>query len=140
MPLDTRRWFDRSQPQTLQIATFLLYFNGAFAVIDFLGQSGLEIGLARAVKGAVGLLVGLIVIGAHIGGPFLMANERKVGYYLSLVAAFSPFAIRLWVLSGFYSAFDRFTGGNLINFVFEAALVALLLHPQSRDHQRIWFH
>ena len=27
----------------------------------------------------------------------------------------------------------------LINFIFDAALVALLLHPMSREYQRIWF-
>ena len=27
----------------------------------------------------------------------------------------------------------------LLNFLFDAALVALLLHPMSRDYQRIWF-
>ena len=30
-------------------------------------------------------------------------------------------------------------GGNLISLLFAIALVALLLHPQSRDYQRIWF-
>ena len=29
--------------------------------------------------------------------------------------------------------------GGLINLLFEVALVALLLHPMSRDYQRIWF-
>jgi hypothetical protein len=27
----------------------------------------------------------------------------------------------------------------LISFLFAVALVALLLHPMSRDYQRIWF-
>ena len=27
----------------------------------------------------------------------------------------------------------------IINFLFDAALVALLLHPMSREYQRIWF-
>ena len=30
-------------------------------------------------------------------------------------------------------------GGNLVNMAFSIALVALLLHPQSREYQRIWF-
>jgi hypothetical protein len=29
--------------------------------------------------------------------------------------------------------------GTLMNLMFEIALVALLLHPQSREYQRIWF-
>jgi hypothetical protein len=46
--------------------------------------------------------------------------------------AFLPFALRL--------AFGAsLVGGSIVNFLFEVALVALLLHPQSRDYQRIWF-
>ena len=29
--------------------------------------------------------------------------------------------------------------GLLISFVFDVALVLLLVHPMSRDYQRIWF-
>ena len=38
-----------------------------------------------------------------------------------------------------------FAGGDVFGFpliltlLFDGALVALLLHPQSRDYQRIWF-
>jgi len=46
--------------------------------------------------------------------------------------AFLPFALRL--LSG-----SSLLGYSIINLMFEVALVALLLHPQSRDYQRIWF-
>src|SRR5207244_9693301 len=31
--METRRWVNPSQPQTLQIAVFLLYFNAAFTAI-----------------------------------------------------------------------------------------------------------
>ena len=31
--IDWRKWFDRMQPQTLQIAAMLLYLNGFFALI-----------------------------------------------------------------------------------------------------------
>ena len=27
----------------------------------------------------------------------------------------------------------------ILNLIFDAALVALLLHPESRGYQRIWF-
>ena len=29
--------------------------------------------------------------------------------------------------------------GSLLGLMFAIALIALLLHPQSRDYQRIWF-
>lgn len=137
--LDTRRWFDRSQPQTLQIATWFLYLNGFFALIDFLDTSG-WLGVARVAKGGLGLLVGIGVIAAYVAGGFLMANERKLGYYLALFAGFSPFLLRFWVLNDTgLSLFTKLTGDRTISFIFEVALCALLLHPQSRSHQRIWF-
>ncbi len=138
--LDPRKWFDRLQPQTLQIAMWLLYLNGFFALIGYLDKSDWA-GIARVSKGLVGSLVGLFVVVAFIVGGFLMANDRKVGYKLALVAAFSPFILRIWILWSDlrFSSFDKITGGNTIGFIFEAALCALLLHPQSREHQRVWY-
>ena len=53
---------------------------------------------------------------------------------MCLASAFSPFALR-WLFLGPSHVF----GANLINLMFEVALVALLLHPMSRDYERIWF-
>jgi hypothetical protein len=39
-PLNPKRWFDRMQPQTLQIATWLLYLNGFFALVDLIDGGG----------------------------------------------------------------------------------------------------
>ena len=96
--------------------------------------------MARVAKGGLGLLVGIGVIAAYVAGGFLMANERKLGYYLALFAGFSPFLLRFWVLNDTgLSLFTKLTGDRTISFIFEVALCALLLHPQSRSHQRIWF-
>jgi hypothetical protein len=128
------------QPQTMQIATWLLYLNGFFALIGFMDKSD-WIGFARVDKGAIGSLIGLVVVASFIGGGYLMANDRKIGYRLALVAAFSPFALRIWILWSYpgFSAIDKVTGNDTIGFIFEAALCALLLHPQSREHQRLWY-
>ena len=138
--LNPRKWFDRMQPQTMQIATWLLYLNGFFALISFMDNRD-WIGYARVDKGAFGTLIGILVVGSFIGGGFLMANDRKFGYTLALVAAFSPFALRIWVLWSYpgFNAIDKFTGNDTIGFIFEAALCGLLLHPQSREHQRLWY-
>jgi hypothetical protein len=138
--IDTRKWFDRSQPQTLQIATFLLYLNGFFALIDFLDKAG-WLGAARVRDGSLGVLIGLVVIASYALGGLLMANDRKLGYYVALFAGFSPFLLRFWTLRGIpgVDIFDKIKGGRLISFIFEVALCALLLHTQSRDHQRVWF-
>jgi len=139
-PLDPRKWFDRMQPQTMQIATWLLYLNGFFALIGFMDKSD-WIGFARVDKGALGSLIGLVVVASFIAGGYLMANDRKIGYRLALVAAFSPFALRIWILWSYpgFSAIDKVTGNDTIGFIFETALCALLLHPQSREHQRLWY-
>jgi hypothetical protein len=139
-PLDPRKWFDRMQPQTMQIATWLLYLNGFFALIGFMDKSD-WIGFARVDKGALGSLIGLIVVASFIAGGYLMANDRRIGYRLALVAAFSPFALRIWILWSYpgFSAIDKVTGNDTIGFIFEAALCALLFHPQSREHQRLWY-
>jgi uncharacterized membrane protein len=138
--LNPRKWFDRMQPQTMQIATWLLYLNGFFALISFMDKRD-WIGYARVDKGAFGSLIGILVVGSFIGGGFLMANDRKIGYKLAVVAAFSPFALRIWVLWSYsgYSTLDKITGNDTIGFIFEAALCALLLHPHSREHQRVCY-
>ena len=106
-----------SQPQTLQIAVFLLYFNAVFTLIFSLGALG---------------LLGLIVVAGNGAGGYGIANEQKWGYGLGVAMAFLPFALRLIVGA-------PLLGPSFINLMFEVALVALLLHPQSRDYQRIWF-
>jgi hypothetical protein len=120
MGMDRRRWLNPAQPQTLQIAVFLLYINAAFSIFDML-----------RVQRFPWLLL-LIVAGGVLAG-FGIANERKWGYGLGIVMAFLPFALRFYVLG------NPFSGSNILSLMFEIALVALLLHPQSRDYQRIWF-
>ncbi len=117
--METRRWLNPSQPQTLQIAVFLLYINAFFAVLfgGFLHPYGLA------------------TIAGGIGAGFGIANEKKWGYGLAVVVATLPFLVRLA-----YNGINGILGGDIINLMFEIALVALLIHPQSRDYQRIWFN
>jgi hypothetical protein len=114
--METRRFVNPGQPQTLQIAVFLLYINAAFTLLlgGFLSSFGL-----------------LFIIGGVAAG-FGIANEKKWGYGLGLAMAFAPFVLRL-------AYGGSLIGASLISLLFEIALVALLLHPQSRDYQRIWF-
>lgn len=114
-----RRFLNPAQPQTLQIAVFLLYLNAAFTLIS-----------AFRANDRVWLIF-LIAIAGVLAG-FGIANEKKWGYGLGIVMAFLPFALRFYI-------FGNPFGADLLNTMFEIALVALLLHPQSRDYQRIWF-
>lgn len=148
--IDFRRWFDRMQPQTLQIATWLLYFDGAFALIAILDGSGYQGYLTR--RFAFGYPLLLLIVACFALGGLLMANERRIGYRLAVFAAFTPFLLRIWALRSAVSDFnfgdevsilDYFTGNpfgvSIITVVFDIALIGLLLHPQSSNHARVWF-
>ncbi len=116
--MQTRRWLDPSQPQTLQIAVFLLY---AQAVLLLLFGAFISLG-------------GLAIIAGGIAAGYGIANERKWGYGLGLVIAFLPFVLRI-IFLGINGVFST----DVIDLMFEIALVVLLLHPQSREYERIWF-
>ena len=112
-----RRWVNPGQPQTLQIAVFLLYFNAIFF----------------ALFGGLGSGFGILIVAAGVASGYGIANERKWGYGLGLAVAFLPFAFSLLAGDGLFGS------GGAITLMFQIALVALLLHPQSRDYQRVWF-
>ncbi len=115
------RWINPHQPQTLYIATILCYIDAVF---------GLLFGVV-----AKSVIVGLLIIVALAAGGFGVANEKKWGYTVAVIGAVGQL---LALLAVFGSA--TFTSlSPLISFFFDAALVGLLLHPMSRDYQRIWF-
>ncbi len=119
--METRRWTNPSQPQTLQIAVFLLYAN---AVLGVLLPSYWLLTLG-GIAGAV--------------GAYGIANSQRWGYKLAV--ACSGLEVTLIVLLPLlYLGFDRLLDiGFLIFILFPVALFCLLLHPESREHQRIWF-
>ena len=108
-----------TQPQTLQIGVFLLYINAVFGLLDYF-----------RTQWAPFLL---IAVGGAAAG-YGIANERKWGYYLGVAMAFLPFGLR-----AYYGGLGEVLSTDALTLLFEIALVALLLHPQSRDYQRIWF-
>ncbi len=121
MAIDTRRFFNHSQPQTLQIAVWLLYFNAFWALLAVLT------GFAPA-------LISLVISG---GSAYGIANEKRWGYLLGVAVAVLDLALLVWSAGGLTHLFSL---GILINLMFAIALVVALLHPMSRDYQRIWFH
>ncbi len=148
--INPKKWFDRMQPQTLQIATWLLYFDGFFALMSVLDKTG-HLGYLRD-RYSLGVVVGLVSVALYALGGLLMANERKIGYKLSIAAAVSPIVLRFFAVlsvsstSGMSTSVrltDYFTGrvfgGSVISVAFDIAVIALLLHTQSREHQRIWY-
>jgi len=103
------------------MATFLLYINSVFSLL--FGFS--VIGLAIAVGG--------------IAAGFGIANEQRWGYLLGVVVAvvgLVPLILYI-AANGLSSIFDVTL---LLSALFPVALFALLVHPMSRNYQKIWFH
>jgi hypothetical protein len=136
--MQTRRWLNQSQPQTLVIAVILLYFTAASAVLFFDDGPMYAAALCGWVPscGNVVDLLRLLVAGGALAAGYGIANEQRWAYHLGVVVAAAPLAARL--------VFSVRLGVSpleyrLVSLLFEVALLALLLHPQSRDYQRIWF-
>ena len=135
--MQTRRWTNQGLPQTLQVAVFLLYARAVFTA--FLGTgTGLGVALAtdfQDVNRIENLARLVVVVGGALGG-YLIANERKQGYALGIAVAALPLvAIVIAMVRFQYNPLN----GDLVGLLFDIALFALLLHPQSRSYVRLWF-
>ena len=113
---EPRRWFDAAPPQTLQTAVILCYVLGVLGVLFGYGNQG--------------FLVSLALIPAGYG----VANEKRWGYWLGVVLAGINVLVAALIvkLSGFNIE-------AIANLGFMVALLALFLHTQSREYQRVWF-
>jgi hypothetical protein len=133
--MSERRWYNPRLPQTLVISQFLLYFNAVFLALGLLTG-----GLLSSFLGAV-LLLGSLA--ANVYGAWGIANEMKRGYQVAVVASFLPIAVRLVVALEAGAVMSNlgfiFIPGGILNAMFVYALIALLLHTQSREYQRVWF-
>jgi hypothetical protein len=119
------KWLDRTQPQTLYVATLLLYFNAALSLIFGGTMYSVKIfGVAH-----FSILIGLLLIVGQVAAGWGVANEKKWGYVVAVVCAVLLVA----------ETVSYFGSGSLINLIFYIALLCLLLHPQSREYRRIWF-
>lgn len=120
--MESPRWFDKSLPQTLQIATVLLYMNAVLTIIFPASALMLLSAVAEAV------------------GAFGISNAKRWGYIIAVIGAIFPLAIILIDTLTFGVSIFSLIFSSPLTLIFEIALVALLLHPQSREHQKIWFH
>ncbi|MGP8060645.1 MAG: hypothetical protein ACLP9C_13555 [Acidimicrobiales bacterium] len=119
--MSERKWIDQAQPQTLQAATLFCYLNAALAVFYLL--------VLRSAT-ALALLLLLALAGAAYG----IANERRLAWWAAI--ALSGLYLVVQVLLLFAGA----SLGTLLNLLFAGVLFVLLVHPQSRQYQKIWFH
>jgi uncharacterized membrane protein len=113
-----RKWFDQSQPQTLQAAVLLCYLNAALAILYLI---------------TFGATLPLILLVAAVGANGV-ANEKRWGYWVAVVAASLYVVVQLIAFVSFSKSLS-----SVLNLAFAVLLVVLLLHPESRRYQRIWF-
>ncbi len=123
--MESRIWVNRNQPQTLYIAQLLLYFRGGVLLVF-----GLLLGAFLTVSSLV-LAVGFVT------AAYGIANERRWGYIVGVVVAALTLAGSLLEVIQDINNLSR-TFSQLIGLLFDVALVALLLHPMSRNYQRYW--
>ena len=107
--METQRWINQSHPQTLVMGVYLLYFDAAFGL------------LAAVTSGSA--VRGVLAIAAAAAGHGI-ANEKNWAYWLGIGVS------ALGVL---------FNLGNILGLMFAIAQLALLLHPMSRNYQKVWF-
>ena len=131
--METRRWTNPSQPQTLQLAVWLLYLNAAFGLL--LRQATPYYLIGDWVPGIGGLASVASYVGMAVAG-FAIANERRWGYRLGVVLTCGEVLLLLIAIGDLT---NLLAFGNLITMLFTGARAALLLHPMSRDYQRVWF-
>jgi len=130
-----RRWVNPSQPDLLQIATFIGYFRAIFTLLFGLDLQYVVLPATDLFRLAVPALLA--------GGAYLMANGRRLGWTLLLVGAILPLLARLLLGFGISLAGDDLPTVSPLSYdeiglLFEVALVALLVHPRSREYQKIW--
>jgi hypothetical protein len=117
--METRRWINHSLPQTLGNAVLLLYISAAFDAV---------------LGGYLFSPIGLAIVAGKAAAGYGIANERTWGYQLGVAMAFLPFILRF--LAG---GLDAVLGTGIISLMFEVLLIALLLHKDSKEYQRIFF-
>ena len=109
--MQTRRWINRYQTQTLVLGNTLLYIEGVFNI----------------ARGRGFALIGVAMLLAGYG----IGNDKKMAWRLGVAASIFSIAMRLT---------SQGSGIEIIfSLVFPIALLTLLLHPLSRDYQKIWF-
>ncbi len=100
------------------MATFLLYIEAFFNVLT------------------INPLLLLVAVG-QVAGGLGIANEKRWGYYLAVgTSAIALYPLLRIITSGLGQLFSLTV---ILNFLFPVVLVALLVHPMSRQYQKIWF-
>lgn len=95
------------------MATILLYINAALSLIT----------------GGILSPIGAVFIIGQVAAGLGIANEKKWGYWLGVGLMALLVAFLVWY----------FTPYAILNLLIYGAMLALLLHPQSRGYRKVWF-
>ncbi len=125
---------NQSQPQTLQISVFLLYFGAVWVVLGSSPELGAAIGGANAQT--IDNFARLFVAVGGVYAGYAISNEQKLGWFVGIAVAVLPLVAKVLIMIKYHVGLFDF---DLVNLLFEIALVALILHTQSRNYVRIWF-
>jgi hypothetical protein len=123
--VDTTQWYNQNLPQTLQVSQMLLYLNGITLLLFGLLSGGLA-------------LITLVFIIGEVAAAYGIAHTKKSGYRLGVIFAAFALAFLLVVFPLLVTHF-AISISYLLNLMFAIALLAALLHPQSREYQKTWF-
>ena len=121
--METRRWTNPSQPQTLYMAHIMFYINAAFTVL---------------FSGLIALFpFGILLVAASVAVGYGIANERRWGYFFGIalvVLELLPYAYILVLKPS-----TLFNLAFILAVAWPVILFVLLVHPMSREYQKIWF-
>ncbi len=127
-------WVNPRQPQTLYLAQILMYIRGVLAIL--FGALFLIGDITLFGSTALGAAWVLLITVGLIAGAYGIANERRWGYQLGLAAAMGALLIpALYLFRGDISGMLR----DPIGLMFDIALIALIIHPMSKEYQKVWF-
>ena len=115
------RWTNPSLPQTLQMGMFLLYIDAVFGLLG--------------LRGPIGLLGLVLVVGSALGRPAASPTSTSGAGSSGWPCPRSPSS--RWCSSWLDDPAEIFDISLLIYAIFPVAQFALLVHPQSRQYQKV---
>lgn len=136
-------WTNPRHPQTLQIFVLIIYFRVIFGLVF-----GLKPIVDAAIDYKLQFLLPFILIAITMAIPVLsaraIANDRWWGYIVSLIFAAYPFVLAIIAITiqpnRFFGVISgSLIGGSLIGTIFAIAMLALLIHPLSRNYVKSYF-
>ncbi|CAA9212521.1 MAG: hypothetical protein AVDCRST_MAG76-196 [uncultured Acidimicrobiales bacterium] len=143
-----RRFFNPSQPQTMQVAVFLLYANVVIGLLFRTGNQGEFIlsawALIRSPDGLdtarlLGNILAIVFIVGSAACAYLIANEKRIGWKAGVAVAAAPLVASAIIVIIGYPRRTSLVDVIDIGLLFDVALLALLLHTQTRSYEKIWF-